>query len=189
MMESLKIFLKETAAISDTEFEQALPYFSRKILQKGEYFVKEGAVCKQIAFVEKGLLRTYFFNDKAEEITFCFEPENNFSTAYKSFILQCPSSLSIQAIEETHLIVIHQENLQKLYDTSYQWLKIGKLFAEKEYIFLEQYASMLNNESAKEKYQRLLKENPTIILRVPLKYIASFLGVTRRTLSRIRKEL
>ena len=189
MSDQLRKHLRETAAISDIEFEKALPYFSNKTIGKGEYFVKRGAVCKYMAFVEEGFLRSYFLNEKGEEITFCFEPENSFSTAYKSFILQCPSNLSIQAIEETKLIIIHHQNLQKLYETSYQWLSIGKLFAEKEYIFLEQYASMLNNESAKEKYLKLLKENPSIIQRVKLKHIASFLGVTSRTLSRIRKEL
>lgn len=189
MIESLKTYLRETTTISDIEFEQALPYFTKKTLQKNEYFVKEGMICKQIAFVEEGLLRSFYYNNKAEEITFCFETENNFSTSYKSFILQCPSNLSIQAIEKTQLIVIDQKNLQKLYDTSFQWLKIGKLFAEKEYIFLEQYASMLNSDSTKEKYLRLLKENPTIIKKAKLKYIASFLGITSRSLSRIRKGL
>lgn len=189
MTGNLRSYLNETANISDTEFEKAIPYFSERILLKGQYFVKQGSICQQIAFVEEGLLRTYFLNNKAEEITFCFEPESNFATSYKSFILQCPSNVSIQAIEKTKLIIIHRQNLQKLYDSSYQWLKIGKLFAEKEYIFLEQYASMLNTESAKEKYQRLLEQNPTIIQRVKLKYIASYLGITSRTLSRIRKEI
>lgn len=189
MVDQLKIHLRNTSNISDIEFEKAIPYFAEKKLQKGEYFLKEGSVCREIAFVNQGLLRSYFFSPDAEEITFCFEAENSFSTSYKSFILQCPSNLSIQAIEETQLIVINQQHLQKLYDSSFEWLKIGKLFAEKEYIYLEHYASMLNSDSAKERYLKLLHENPTIIKRVQLKYIASFLGVTTRTLSRIRKEL
>ncbi|MEW7281336.1 hypothetical protein ABW636_22340 [Aquimarina sp. 2201CG1-2-11] len=79
--------------------------------------------------------------------------------------------------------------MHELYTESANWQKIGRLVAEKEFIIMEQYASILNNETAKEKYLRLLKEQPEIIQKSPLNYIASYLGVTRRTLSRIRKEI
>ena len=156
---------------------------------KGDFFVKQDKICKQIAFINKGILRTYYLNEKAEETTSCFCTENNFTTSYKSFILQSPSTLSIQAIEETELLVIDFADLQKLYATSLAWQNVGRAFAEKEYIIMEQYACSLNNETAKEKYLRLLKEQPQIIQKAPVNQIASYLGITTRTLSRIRREI
>jgi CRP-like cAMP-binding protein len=146
-------------------------------------------VCKQIAFIVKGTLRTYYINDKAEETTSCFCTENSLTTSYKSFILQQPSALSIQALEDTELLVIDYEHLQELYSKSIVWQNIGRAVAEREYIVMEQYASILNNETAKEKYLRLLKEQPNVLQKASIEDIASYLGVTRRTLTRIRKEV
>lgn len=146
-------------------------------------------MCKQIAFIVKGTLRTYYINDKAEETTSCFCTENSLTTSYKSFILQQPSALSIQALEDTELLVIDYEHLQELYSKSIVWQNIGRAVAEREYIVMEQYASILNNETAKEKYLRLLKEQPNVLQKASIEDIASYLGVTRRTLTRIRKEV
>jgi CRP-like cAMP-binding protein len=188
-VDKFKQFLENIAPVNDKEFSDIISHFAELNLKKGDYFVKQNKICRHIGFVIKGALRTYYISDKAEEITSCFCSENNFSTSYKSFIQQVPSKLSIQAIEETHLLVIGYDYLQKLYTKSRAWQTIGRAIVEREYITLEQYASMLNNESAKEKYLRLLKEQPNIIHKANIEDIASFLGVTRRTLSRIRKEI
>lgn len=189
MKENFKTFLKKFAEISDFEFEETIGFFQELRLNKDDYFVRNGQVCRQIAYIHGGLLRTFYLNDKAEEITSCFCMSNTFTTSYKSFILQQPSLLSIQAMEITDSLVISSENLEKLYRTSPVWQHIGRLVAEREYIFMEQYASVLNTESAKEKYLRLLREQPEVIHKANLEDIASYLGVTRRTLSRIRHEI
>lgn len=188
-MDKFKLFLKNISSITDNEFGNTLSYFSEQNVQKGDFFVKQDKVCRHIAFILKGTLRTYYINDKAEEITSCFCTENNLTTSYKSFILQKPSNLILQAIEDTQLLVIDYENLQKLYAKSIVWQTIGRAVAEREYIIMEQYASILNNETAKEKYLRLLKEQPNVLQKANIEDIASYLGVTRRTLSRIRKEI
>lgn len=188
-MDKFKQFLKNISPITDNEFADIIPYFTELNLQKGDFFVKQDKVCRHIAFILKGTLRTYYINDKAEETTSCFCTENNLTTSYKSFILQQPSSLVLQAIEETKLLVIDYENLQKLYAKSAIWQTIGRVVAEREYIIMEQYASVLNNETAKEKYLRLLKEQPNVLQKANIEDIASYLGVTRRTLSRIRQEI
>ena len=164
-------------------------FFKEQTLKKGDFFVQKGKVCRQIAFINKGILRTYYLNEKGEETTSCFCTENNFTTSYKSFILQNASILSIQAMEETELLIIDYIDLQKLYGISPIWQNVGRVFAEKEYIIMEQYASSLNIETAKEKYLRLFKEQPQIIQKAPVSYIASYLGITTRTLSRIRKAI
>jgi CRP-like cAMP-binding protein len=188
-MTKFKHFLQAISPITDNEFVDTISYFTELNLKKDDFFVKQDRVCKHIAFILKGTLRTFYLNDKAEAITSCFCTENNLTTSYKSFILQKPSNLIVQAIEDSLLLVIDYENLQKLYKESIVWQSIGRAVAEREYIVMEQYASILNNETAKEKYLRLLEEQPNVLQKANIEDIASYLGVTRRTLSRIRQEI
>jgi CRP-like cAMP-binding protein len=188
-MDKLKQFLRQIVPISDEEFGKAIPYFEIKNLKKGEYFVHQNKICRQIAFINKGSLKTYYINHKSDEVTSCFCGEHCFVTSYKSFIKQVPSELAIQAMEDVELLVISREGLYKLYDISSIWQTIGRILAENEYLVMEKYASVLNNESAKEKYLRLMEEQPDILQKASVEDIASYLGVTRRTLSRIRKEI
>jgi len=187
--DKFKSFIQKIVPITDNEFEKSLMKFKKITLEKGELFIEQDKTSKQIAFINSGILRTYYINDKGEEITSCFCTENNFASSYKSFILQAPSNLTMVALEKTELLVINFDDIQELYKESANWQTIGRLVAEKEFIVMEQYASILNNETAKEKYLRLLKEQPEILQKSPINFIASYLGVTRRTLSRIRKEI
>ena len=188
-MNQLKTSLQSITTISDEEFENANTYFREVRLEKGESLLQEGNVCKQMAFVTRGVLRTFYLNHKAQEITHCFRTAGMFASAYRSFILQEPSFLSITALEYVELILIDYDHLQKLYQTSLVWQRIGRILAERAYIEMEDYATVLNNELAIEKYQRLLKEQPEVIQKSNVEHIATYLGVTRRTLSRIRQEV
>lgn len=189
MTNNFKLFIRQTVSISDQEFDETVKFFKEKTIQKGEHFLKQGEVCRHIAYINEGLFRTYYFNDKAEEITSCFCVKNAITTSYKSFIDQQTSKLSIQALEDTQILVIDYEKLQDLYSKSIVWQKIGRTLLEQEYIAVEQYASTLNNETAKEKYLGLIKKQPLVVQKAKVEDIASYLGVTRRTLSRIRQEI
>lgn len=188
-MDKLKTFLQSLTSFSDKEFEEYKLHFYLVQLKKGEFFVEYGKVSGKIAFVNRGSLRTFYLNDKGEEITACFRTENSLVSSYRSFILQEPSHLSIIALEDSELIVIDYDKLQKLYGSSMTWQSIGRLVAEQEYINMEQYSSVLSHESAKQKYLRLLQEQPEVIQKSKVKDIATYLGVSRRTLSRIRQEI
>lgn len=189
MKNKLFEFLNNITPISEKDFENGFQFFKKLTLQKSDYFVKENTICKLIAFINFGILRTFYLNESSEDTTACFCTENNLTSSYKSFIVQEPSKLSIQAIEETELWVITYDDLQKLYVESPIWGKIGRLIAEREYIGMEKYASILNNESAKTKYLRLMNEEPQIVQKVANQYIASYLGISTRTLSRIKLEI
>lgn len=188
-IEVFKQKIKEYANMSESELAKAIPFLKLVKLRKNELLLREGQVCQQIAFVSRGMLRTFYTNTKSEEVTYCFCSEHFFTTSFQSFITQKPSKLTIQAMEETELITINYEDLQMLYAKSAAWQELGRKVAEKEYLQMAAYAAVLNNESAKEKYMRLLNEQPQIALKASVEHIASYLGVTRRTLSRIRKEL
>lgn len=188
-MEKLKTLLQSLSPLTDQEFEESKKYFSEAQFAKGDYFAEAGKVSKHIAFVNRGSFRTYYYNQKGDEITACFRTENNLLSSYTSFILQEPSQLFITSLEESELILLDYDSLQELYSKILNWQIIGRITAEREYINMEQYASVLNTETAKQKYLRLQDEQPQVFLKSNLEHIASYLGVTRRTLSRIRQEI
>jgi CRP-like cAMP-binding protein len=188
-VEKFKQFLKNIAPITDNEFADTISYFKEQHLQKGDFFIKQGKVCRHIGFIISGSIRIYYVNQKDEEITYGFCQENCLTTSLKSFITQTPSHLVLQALEDTNLLTIDFEHLNLLYKNYPTWQNIGRIITQNEFLIMEQYASVLNNETAKEKYLRLLKEQPDVLLKANIEDIASYLGVTRRTLSRIRQEI
>lgn len=187
-IDKFKGYLKTIPGYSLNEFELALPFIQVKALKKGECFVERGKTCKHFAFVADGILRAYSLYDGVESTT-CLCSDNTFATSTISFITQTPSNVSIQALEEVTLVLISHENLNQLYSKSPFWEKVGRVVAEREYIELQQSGWRNGPIPAHDKYLTLLKENPGIVNRVPLQYIASYIGVTPETLSRIRKKI
>lgn len=164
-------------------------HFQELRLAKGQFLVRQGAVCQQVAFIVEGLLRSFSSHEDGTQTTACFCADNTFTTAYRSFVQQIPSEVSIQAVEDTRLLVVEQRALQELFNHNLYWLRLGTALLEKEYFSLERYAAALNRETGKEKYQRLLREQPDVLLRVPVQQVASYLGISRETLSRIRRQI
>jgi CRP-like cAMP-binding protein len=188
-VDKFKQFLKKISPITETEFAETISYFTELNLQKGDYFVKQDKICKHIGFIISGTIRIYYINSKGEETTYGFCQENCLTTSFKSFLSQTPSHLVLQALENTRLLTIDYEHLNLLYKKYPAWQNIGRIITQNEFLIMEQYASVLNNETAKEKYLRLLKEQPNVLQKASIEDIASYLGVTRRTLSRIRQEI
>ncbi|MGL4629649.1 MAG: Crp/Fnr family transcriptional regulator [Leadbetterella sp.] len=188
-MDKFKQFLKNISPISDKEYSDTVSYFKELRLKKGDFFLKQDKICKHIGFIVTGTVRIYYLNQNAEETTYGFCQENCLTTSFKSFISQTPSHLILQAIEDTMLLTIDYDSLNLLYKNYPVWQNLGRIITQNEFLLMEQYASILNNETAKEKYLRLLKEQPTILQKATIEDIASYLGITRRTLSRIRREI
>mgnify|MGYP001627209844 CR=1 FL=1 len=188
-MQKLQTYLTSLLPLSTEAWAEGLTYFSKQKLNKGEIFIQQHELCRHIGFVAAGSLRVFFTNEQGEDITSCFCTENMFTTSFKSFVAQQPSALTVIALEDTELYVISYDNLQKLYSISTGWQNIGRILTEKAYLSLEQHSISLNKESARDKYLRLLEEQPKVLLTAKMDDIASYLGVTRRTLSRIRSTL
>jgi CRP-like cAMP-binding protein len=189
MIENFKKFLISITPVADDELEEILFSFKPKILKKNTFFIQQGKICRQVAYINKGTLRGFYINDKGEEITSCFCIENNFTTSYTSLIQQQPSKISIQTLEDTELLVMDYEALQKLFTTNSAWQRIGRLVAENRFIIMEEYSCLLSGTTAKDKYLQLLREKPVILQKASLEAISSYLGITRRTLSRIRNDI
>jgi len=187
-MESFKNYISQFPHYHPKLLEDVLPFLSIKKIEQGEYFLTQGKICKNIAFIGKGLVRLYYLND-GKEVTTCFCKENTITCSYKSLITNTPSDMSIQAIEPTELIVFSYESLQKLYKKELFWQQVGRLAAENEFINTECHNRFISDLSATERYQQILENEPDLLQRVPLNYLASYLQVAPETLSRIRRKI
>ncbi len=157
-----------------------------KSFKKGEIIVREGAVCQYVFLIRKGLIRTYVLTPKGQEKTIRLAKEKDFTTCGASFLYGKPSTEYLEALEDCKVIAI---NLKKLNDLSLKNIKILRLVHEgmkeafNEAIYRVEFFTVLTPE---ERYKRLLEESPELMQRVPQKYLASYLGITTVSLSRIR---
>lgn len=161
---------------------------SRRFLKKGEFLLRAGEVCKHVTFINKGFVRIYnIVHD--EELTINFAFEGNFTTDFASLLPRKPSTDYIVAMEDLEVLQLHYDDKQKLYDQAMVWQKFGRLIVEYILLFIVERNKALLFTTPEERYLKLIKERPKVMANVPLKYIASYLGVTPEALSRIRKRL
>lgn len=187
-VKNFKKYLTSIVPMDDDTFNLCLDFLKIEEIKKGDYFITEGKICKRIAFINEGLFRIYYFKDGIE-INTCFCKENSITSSFESFVNITPSKEFIQAIENSTLVAISIDNLSKLYELSSKWQSVSRLLTEKECLRLSNRATSLSFETAKEKYKNLLTYHPEIIQRVSIQDIASYLGVSRETLSRIRSKI
>jgi len=154
-------------------------------ISKKDFILKQGRICYNIYFVKKGLLRCYYIKDD-KEINSWFMKETDIIFSVESFLNQVPSRENIQALEDSTLYFIEYEELQYLYHHCPEFNFVGRVLTEKYYQLSEQRLYSLRMQRAIERYNFIMHHFPQIILRVPSKYIASYLGITEETLSRIR---
>jgi len=169
--------------------ETQLPPSTTKTLKKGEFFIKEGERCDGVAFVVSGIFRSFHIAENGDERTYCIIFPQNFITAYSSYITGEPTVENIQAITDATLVLIKKEAIEEISNQNIDWMRFMKITAEQQYLELEKRVFQLQNTSAIERYQILLKDHPEYVQFIPMQYLASYLGITQRHLSRIRKEL
>ncbi len=150
--------------------------------------MQEGRTCRHLYFLEQGALRG-FYNLDGKEITHWFGFENDFVTSFHSFSTQQPAVENIQLLEGSILWAISKEKLMQLLHEYHELERVLRIAYEKYYIRLEERFVNAHFKTATERYQSLLEQAPHIIERVPLGVIASFLGISQETLSRIRARL
>jgi CRP-like cAMP-binding protein len=176
--------------ISENDFLLASPFFVEKKIAKGEDFNLVGVICKNLAFIQKGLFRIYLTDEKTgEEQNLFFFTENEFLVSIKSFLTQTPCNYTIEALEESELIQISHSNLIEVYRQSHRWESFGRKLAEQHFMFLQQRTESLLIKSAEERYIEMIEQFPNIMQRVPLYHISSYLGIKGPSLSRIRKKM
>jgi CRP-like cAMP-binding protein len=186
--ESLKILLRSLAPFSDEDLDKATEKFYPESLKRNDFFCKAGRIADRIAYVNRGVLRSYYMVNEKETTTF-FGLPGSMAVALPSFLQMIPSHENIQALEDSELIVIHREELFRLYEHDWKWQQVGRVLMEHYYIRLEEHMISLQSESAVERYERLAARSPEVFQAVQLQYIASYLGISPETLSRIRKAI
>ena len=170
------------------ELEVELNLISKKAkFKKGEIIIEVDERCSNLYFIEKGIVRGYYF-DEAKEITSWFAEEGDFATSFYSFISKEPSSETIQALEDCEVIQLSYSALQNLYTKFPETERIGRIITESYYIKLEERMLNIQFKTAKERYDKLVSSNPSLLQRASLGQIAAYLGITQETLIRIRAD-
>lgn len=188
MTNNFRNYLNNFIPMSDETFNLSLDFLIKGTLKKNEYLLKEGMVCNNIAYINKGLLRTYYLKDGIE-INTCFCQENSVLASFDSLVNRTGSKENIQALENVEMLTLSYESLLRLYELSSDWQKVARLLTEQECLRLSDRLTSISFETAKEKYLNLLETEPEIIRRVSIQHIASYLGISRETLSRIRSRI
>ncbi|WP_020605511.1 Crp/Fnr family transcriptional regulator [Spirosoma spitsbergense] len=187
MFDSLRQTLETQQPLSDTDWLAFQSCLQQKRYAKNELLLQTGQVCRGIWFVQKGAVRSYVSKDGTEVHT-GFSFENDFVTAYESMTRQEPSSVMLVALEPLEAIYFGRDELINLYQQAPSLTQLGRLILEKVIVLQQHYASLFTLYSPTERYQRLTEKYPHMVQRVPVQYIASYLGMARETLSRIRQK-
>jgi len=184
---NLTDFLKNIVPFSPEELADITAHFEREIVSKNNILVKEGQVCTKLYFVKKGVGRSYYLKEDGKEVTQWFFMEGKFMSSIESFFQQTPSLYYLEILEESVLYSITRENLDLLFARYHNMEKLGRLLSTEMLTRVVNKLNAVQFQTARERYDYMLTEFPSISSRVSLGSIASYLGMTQETLSRIRR--
>lgn len=175
--------------ITEEEFDYFKALFIPKKLRKRQYFLQEGDVCKYQAFVVQGILRSYTVDEKGNEHILQFASEGWWMADLSSYLTNEPSFLNMDALEDAELLLITKPLWEKAMQEVPKLEHYFRIIIQNHLIATQKRLLQSLAETAEEKYNRFVKTYPECLQRVPQHMIASYLGITRETLSRIRKQL
>jgi CRP-like cAMP-binding protein len=190
----IKTFLGSITSLPETEILSFCEAAKSRSYSKNQDFIRAGEVCQELFFIHQGAFR-YYLLAEGKEHTKDFSPEGTFCTAFTSLVTRTPSAIYIGALEDAEVSVWGSEAFTGRAETSLAWQKLFRLFAQGLYIRKEQREISLLADDAKQRYLHFQKTFPSLANfkdveeRVPQHMIASYLGLTPETLSRVRREL
>jgi len=185
-LQSLRQFCPDLTEFETTQFASKCTI---KEFKKKEFFLQSGKVQKELGFITKGLVRSFYIDDSGNERTIGFYPEGDYATHYPAFITRKPSSYAIQCLEPTTFMCLSYEDQQWVYQQSPNFERYGRLVAEE--ILKRQQARIESFifQTAEERYLNFIERYPTLFNRVSLSHLCSYLGIERQSLTRIRHKL
>jgi CRP/FNR family transcriptional regulator, anaerobic regulatory protein len=186
-MNELEQYIKNTFAVTQEDLSKISAQFKKVEIPKGDFFLKAGRLSDRLGFVRAGLMRIYASaGDK--EVTQWISTKGYFVTDLSSFVFHTPSRRNIQALTDCEVYTIDREQYQDLDKIIPKWAEIDKLFIARCFIIMEDRIFSHLYMTAEERYNALFEQQPELFNQVPLQYLASMLGMTPETLSRIRKK-
>lgn len=184
--EHLIHFIREVLPMNPARAEQVAERFQPAEIERNAYLLKAGAVCHASHFIQSGILRSYAYDLDGNEVTTAFFSASGYATDLLSFFKRTPSREYIQAVTHCRTWWISYEDMQASFHAVPEFREFGRLNIVNQYALLKE--RMLSNlqEPAEKRYADLIQAHPEILQQVPLKYIASYLGIADTSLSRIR---
>lgn len=186
-MEELQTYIKSYFVITSIDADKIIPLFLKTTLKKGAYYVKEHQFCNKMSFVKSGLIRIYA-NAGNKEITQWISTQGFFVTELSSFVFDEPSRYNLQALSDCELYTISKEDYKKLPTILSNWGTIERQFMSACFVMLEDRVFRHLSLNAEERYDQFFENNKELFHQVPLQYIASMLGMSPETFSRIRNK-
>lgn len=186
MSADLKHFLSQYIHLSDEVMEEVTSKFRKWDIKKGDFLMRQGEICKHLAFVQKGCLRLYYLKEGIEVSVWFAFPKSS-AIEIHSFISEAPSGYFLQAIEDSEVLCLPKAELGKLCEKYPEMHQMMRNFWEDVVLNLISRFTSLQKDSAGQRYQHLLAK-PDYLQSIPQKYLASFIGVTPTSLSRIRRK-
>ncbi|MEE1964322.1 Crp/Fnr family transcriptional regulator [Allomuricauda taeanensis] len=173
--------------------KQQIDYIKNKVLfkeiKKDEYYQEAGKTPREIIFLTEGIMRVCYYNNKGDEVTKYFFDENNFIADINSYNQGVPATEYIQAITDCKYIAFSKDTMNDLSMTIIEWDNIISKITAKAFAEKVNKISPMMNEDATERYLSFFGKFPALANRIPLSYLASYLGITQSSLSRIRKNI
>ena len=189
-MDTLRTYIEQITKIDNHDWEIFSSKLIKREFSKKSKIISIGEIENCISFIEDGIVRLLIpHEDEEKEITFGFSFENEFISAYDSFLTRTPSLYELETLTKTTIWSISYTDLQEVYKTTQIGNLIGRFSSERLYLIKSKREQSLLTDSAEKRYLNLFKERPKLIKKIPLKFIASYIGVTPQALSRIRKRI
>ncbi len=176
-------------ALSDAERDILFSFLTVRKLRKHQYLLQAGDVCRFETFVTKGLLRAYNVDDQGTERIIMFAPEDWWISDLYSLLTDTPSTLHIDALEDTEVVCIEKPNLEKLYTQVPKFERFMRIAFQNAFVSQQRRILGAISQTAEERYLSFIQKYPALQQRVPQVQIASYLGITPETLSRVRKSI
>lgn len=189
MHEKLVESVQQKLTLSHDDLERLKAFFIPKKLRKRQYLLNAGDVCQYIAFVEKGLLRSFSVDEGGHEHVMQFAMEGWWISDMASFLCGDPAIHNIEALEDSELLLLTKTAMDQMIDQIPSMERYFRLLMQNSIIALQRRIRVVQTYTAEEIYLKLMEVQPEIISRVPQQYVASYLGITPETLSRIRKQV
>lgn len=186
-MIELEIYIHTYFSVNKDDITKISSFFKPLILKKGDYFLKTSGYSDRLGFVQTGIIREFVYIDH-KEVTKWISTKGNFVVDLSSFIFQLPARWNIQALTDCEIYIIDRKDYQQIGQEVYRWAELEKLFIAKCFTVLEDRILQHLSMSAEERYKQLFNFNKELFNQVPLQYLASMLGMTPETLSRLRKK-